>query len=248
MNNNDPLLEDLKNRQNDPYALAKYEILLESLGNIKGLTAKVVGAGDGIFAILLAKAGAQITASEIQPEYLELAKKNASTQNVEIKFQVEDLSNLRDKEHYDLVIATDVIEHIKDDQAAANGLCSLCKPGGTLVVTVPAMQILFGIHDVNLGHFKRYSMNELTLLFPNTKTKRIRYFGFFLVPIAFILSRIAKSSYPKNQSDSQIKKFLFFVLKKLLNFEKKFPFPLGTSLLMISQMPETTLYEKEVKS
>jgi SAM-dependent methyltransferase len=55
------------------------------------------------------------------------------------------------------VLATDVLEHISDDPAAAAEICRVLKPGGLAVVVVPAFGSLWGWQDEVSGHHRRYS-------------------------------------------------------------------------------------------
>lgn len=61
----------------------------------------------------------------------------------------------------DLVLMTDVIEHVPDDFHLTSSVLSLMKPGGHLVVTVPAHPELWSVHDVTFGHFRRYTIDRL---------------------------------------------------------------------------------------
>lgn len=54
-----------------------------------------------------------------------------------------------------------VLEHIEDDQSALNALASKLKPGAPLLVYVPAFPVLFTSMDVNVGHVRRYVLDEL---------------------------------------------------------------------------------------
>jgi len=65
---------------------------------------------------------------------------------------------------FDLVAALDVLEHCDDDSASLAALVRLVKPGGAIVVTVPAHQRLWGSHDRRLHHRRRYGRAELRRL------------------------------------------------------------------------------------
>ena len=67
-------------------------------------------------------------------------------------------------EPFDVVLALDVVEHVEDDAAFVQELVDHLRPGGRLLVTVPAHQALFGPHDLALGHFRRYSRAGLVQL------------------------------------------------------------------------------------
>ncbi len=66
---------------------------------------------------------------------------------------------------FDVVTAMDIIEHIDDDKAAAAEIFRVLKPGGRLLVTVPAFSSLWSEHDVALHHFRRYTTPRLKDLF-----------------------------------------------------------------------------------
>jgi SAM-dependent methyltransferase len=61
----------------------------------------------------------------------------------------------------DVALALDVIEHIEDDRAFVGELFERIRPGGVLVVTVPAWPWLYSEHDVALGHWRRYTPGAL---------------------------------------------------------------------------------------
>src|SRR5206468_7025117 len=66
--------------------------------------------------------------------------------------------------HYDLIGAFDVIEHIDDDRAALASIAMRLKPGGKLVITVPAHPWMWSAHDVVNHHKRRYSKSTLRSL------------------------------------------------------------------------------------
>lgn len=73
-------------------------------------------------------------------------------------------------ESFDTVISSNVLEHIKDDMAAIRGVYSLLKPGGRLVILVPAFNSLYSPLDKNLEHHRRYTKRMMT--------RRLREAGF----------------------------------------------------------------------
>jgi SAM-dependent methyltransferase len=61
----------------------------------------------------------------------------------------------------DLILLTDVIEHVPDDFELTSGILALMKPGAHLLVTVPAHPELWSVHDVTFGHYRRYTIERL---------------------------------------------------------------------------------------
>jgi SAM-dependent methyltransferase len=94
--------------------------------------------------------------------------------------------------HYDLVGAFDVIEHIDDDDAALASIAACLKPGGKLVLTVPAHQWMWSAHDVVNHHKRRYSKRALKQLIEGSplKLERMGYFNSLLFPLA-VAERLA---------------------------------------------------------
>ena len=62
---------------------------------------------------------------------------------------------------FDTAVSFQVIEHIEDDVTALKNTLRLLKPGGRLLLMVPAHQALHGDMDQALGHFRRYEENDL---------------------------------------------------------------------------------------
>lgn len=64
----------------------------------------------------------------------------------------------------DLVVAYDVLEHIRDDDRAVQEICRVLRPGTTALVAVPADPRLWSAHDDAVGHVRRYTRSSLVTL------------------------------------------------------------------------------------
>jgi SAM-dependent methyltransferase len=64
----------------------------------------------------------------------------------------------------DLVLCTDVLEHIEDDAGVVAEFVRILRPGGRALVAVPAGMVLWSGHDVALGHVRRYERDTLHAL------------------------------------------------------------------------------------
>lgn len=146
---------------------------------------------------------------------------------------------------FDLVCAFDVIEHVEDDILAVKELKRVCKNGGNVVVSVPALMMLWSQHDVVNQHFRRYRLSKLINLFKdNGKIIYRTYFNFILFPLIAtfrILSRsfVRKASKPGSGSDfsvnapSIISGLLYQVFLLEIGFLQVIPrFPIGVSILL----------------
>jgi SAM-dependent methyltransferase len=94
---------------------------------------------------------------------------------------------------FDLITCLDVIEHTPDDRLTLSELRRVCVPGGFLLVTVPAYQALWSLHDVANHHFRRYSRRTLRLaaIQAGWTVRRLTSFNSVLLPPAAVV-RIAQ--------------------------------------------------------
>lgn len=89
-------------------------------------------------------------------------------------------------ESFDVVLATDVIEHVEDDLQALREIRRVLKPGGHAVITVPAFKMLWGLQDEAGHHKRRYRLGDLVkkVLDAGLVPVRKHYFNYLLfVPI-----------------------------------------------------------------
>jgi SAM-dependent methyltransferase len=61
----------------------------------------------------------------------------------------------------DLICLYDVLEHLPDDEQAVGEFRRVLRPGGQLLLTVPAFPSLYSGHDRALGHYRRYNRSGL---------------------------------------------------------------------------------------
>jgi SAM-dependent methyltransferase len=66
-----------------------------------------------------------------------------------------------DDGRFDLLFATDVIEHLPDDGPALDELRRVAAPGARLIITVPAYNWLWSQHDTSWHHYRRYTRPRL---------------------------------------------------------------------------------------
>jgi SAM-dependent methyltransferase len=85
---------------------------------------------------------------------------------------------------FDLVTALDVVEHIEDDRGALRELYRVIRPGGMLMISVPAYKFLWGAQDEISHHKRRYTTPEIRERMRDAgfKVRRLSYFNTFLFP------------------------------------------------------------------
>ena len=229
--------DDYDFRSTDPYAFTKYRIILKWLPDTPALNVLNAGCGSGEMNALMSQHDStwHIDAIDVDDagiQRAQLLKEQLSLQNVSItKSSIEDF---RPAALYDIIISNDVLEHIDNVEQAIQRLSNMLKPGGLLLVSVPALQWLYGYHDELLGHFRRYNRQLLTQqLTPYFEIKQIRYFGMLLVPIAFYYSRLRHQPYPLNSQRDKTS-LAARIVNGMLTAEENIIFPLGTSVLAMA--------------
>jgi glycosyltransferase involved in cell wall biosynthesis len=123
-----------------------------------------IGSGIGNLSRALLPGRKRYVATDINPEHLaRLAARFPHRVNLEAHFC--DLTRPSDFERFansmDTVICLNVLEHVEDDPMGLANIYSALDRGGRAIVLVPEGQSVFGTIDVALGHFRRYSEEEL---------------------------------------------------------------------------------------
>jgi len=201
-------------------------------------TAKIFdfGCGSGYLVGQLQKMSYDASGSDISREAVEFGRKNG-VKNIEAL----QLGEMPPEDSFDLILALDVIEHIKDDREAVRGLERALKPGGMLIITVPAHQWMWGVQDEAAHHFRRYNMGTLLKLFQgeNLSVLRKSYFNTFLfLPIAVVRLSSKLFKFKERESDFDINnKLINGIFYPIFNLEAKLlkfmNFPFGVSILMV---------------
>jgi 2-polyprenyl-3-methyl-5-hydroxy-6-metoxy-1,4-benzoquinol methylase len=228
--------DDLAAKSQDLYANTKFAILESYLLGLKNLRMLNVGCGSGELSLNLAERGHDVVGVDIEAAHIDLARNNAIQRGApsNCQFSACALEDFRSSEPFDCIVSTDVLEHIEDDKEAIQHMMALLRPRGLLLLAVPAGPWLFGFHDEQLGHYRRYTKKTLSrLVEPYCQVQILRYFGFTLVPICLLYSKWLRQPYPVAQgADVKHHPVKSLGLRALLKVDRYLPMPCGTSLLM----------------
>jgi len=141
------------------------------------------------------------------------------------------------------VVASDVLEHIEDDLAAVWEIARVLRPGGAVVISVPAHPWLFSEHDAALHHFRRYSKATLRDLLKRggLRIRRISYWNAALFP-AICLHRLLvkprRGREPRSDTSSSpwlINEALAALLAAEAAVLRHAPLPWGVSLVAVAE-------------
>lgn len=153
-----------------------------------------VGAGGGGMVAWLLRQGYDARGIDLSPETAAAAQRFLG----ELGLASDRIRNigltelLAQGETHDNVISMDCIEHIEDDREAFSQLVSLCRPGGRIIVTVPALMAVFGARDEAMGHYRRYDRESLRALTEGhpVRIDVLRYWNVLGVAPTFVKQRI----------------------------------------------------------
>ena len=122
-----------------------------------------IGAGIGTFSELFNDRVDSLTLLEPSSKFCEkLEEKFSGEKHVEIiKSPLESLEKHFENRYFDCAVMVNVLEHIREDKDALRILFELLKPGGHVLIFVPALMPLFSDLDDALGHYRRYHLLEL---------------------------------------------------------------------------------------
>jgi SAM-dependent methyltransferase len=151
---------------------------------------------------------------------------------------------------FDIVCMFDVLEHLPDERQTLMAIDRVLKPGGSLVLTVPAHPSLWSYFDVAACHCRRYDRRQVEKLLQENQF-RITYlteFMMLLYPLIWLFRRAGKGKELPSQgqaaqqaaSEFRILPGINGLLGILLSWERSFvkrgwSIPIGTSLLAIAQ-------------
>ena len=101
----------------------------------------------------------------------------------------------------DALLSLDVLEHLDDDHAALVRMSQLLLPGGTAIISVPALPELFSEFDHIQGHRRRYLPDTLQKAFQNSgfKVRRIFWWGAWMIPILRRMRAQGKAAGPSRR-------------------------------------------------
>lgn len=205
-------------------------ILLERCCPHKKLKILNIGAGTGNDLSTIGKFG-EVSALDISAEAL----KKIDDRLVREKILGDVCHMPHGDEQYDLVVAFDVLEHIKDDSCAIREIARVLKPNGVFIFTVPAFQSIYHRHDKQLGHFRRYSKKTLRKLIEHSFSYDLGYWCCCLfLPVAMyrLITRYGWFEMRSQQKDfcGRINTLFLRVLERensMIAKQKKLPFGLS---------------------
>jgi SAM-dependent methyltransferase len=141
---------------------------------------------------------------------------------------------------YDMVAILDVLEHVEADREALASIARKLKPGGRILITVPAHPWMWSAHDEVNHHKRRYTRKTLRRVVSEAglKLELMTWFNSLLFPLA-AAARLAGRITGKEDSDDKLPpRPVNALFETLFGLERyavgRLPMPPGVSLVAIA--------------
>jgi SAM-dependent methyltransferase len=184
---------------------------------------------------------------------LELLSRYGQAEGVDISAEALDfcrargLTNVRqgaaetlpyESESFDLVTGLDVVEHLDDDVAGLREMRRVLRPGGRMLLFVPAFMLLWGVQDDVSHHRRRYTLAELRqklrqadLQVMRASYANISFFGPILLGRLFMRASGLRPASENNLNVSALNGVLGRILGAESWWLKRRNFPFGVSII-----------------
>lgn len=132
--------------------------LLQKHGIAQSAAIIDIGCAGGVLLYELLQEGyTNLSALDYSPEAIALCRERGITQAYVMDGHAPEFA----EGTFDVIIASDSLEHLKDDELALKNWYRILKPGGKAFILVPAYQALWSSHDIINHHFRRYTNGGL---------------------------------------------------------------------------------------
>jgi SAM-dependent methyltransferase len=140
---------------------------------------------------------------------------------------------------YDLVALLDVLEHVDEDREALASIARRLKPGGRILLTVPAHPWMWSAHDEVNHHKRRYTRKTLSAVIEaaGLRTEMMSWFNSLLFPLAAAARFTGRLTGKEDSDDRMPAAPLNTIFEKIFGLERyaigRLPLPPGVSLAAI---------------
>ena len=198
-----------------------------------------LGAGTGHNLSMLSRFGT-VEASELDSVARKLASERLGREVKEAALP--DLS-MFPADSYDLIALLDVLEHVPDDKGSLAAIRGRLKPGGALLLTVPANRWMWSAHDVAHHHHRRYRKSEIEKLALDAgfRIELLSPFNSLLFPPIAAVRLLGKVTGKDDSDDAMPGALVNRTLDTIFGLERsligRVPMPFGVSLVAVRRRP-----------
>jgi len=193
-----------------------------------------IGSGLGDYALEWSDHLARFTATEADPDRLVLLKERlADRTNVEVRQMLLPTS---ESGQYSAAVSYNVLEHIEDHATALRSMATLVRPGGKVILIVPAFMFAMSNVDIATGHVRRYTKKSMRAVMAEAglEIEKLHYanalglIGYYAATSVFKLS-------PKEGPMVKIYDTLVLPVTKAMESVVRPPF--GQSVFVVARVP-----------
>ena len=190
-----------------------------------------VGCGNGNFTVLLSQHCPRVVAVDINEEYV-LAAQTRLEGKPGVEVVQQDATKIQGDRIFDTIVMLDILEHIKNDVKVLRQLSCSLRPGGKLVIKVPALTCLYSPMDKAIGHYRRYTKKTLNQVFRKANFSKavVWYFNLAAIPGWWLNGKVLGRTTPPSEQVSLFDKAVPF----LRTVESWVEPPLGLSLFAVA--------------
>lgn len=153
---------------------------------------------------------------------------------------------------FDMILMLDVLEHLLDDGRVLAEACQVVRPGGRVLLTVPAFQGLWSSHDELHHHHRRYAKRQLVDMVAGTGlvVERVTYFNTLLFPLIAASRLLERLSLRRAEVDGRtdydrtprpLTGALEWIFKQERHLVRHWRLPIGVSLMVLARRPGHTV-------
>lgn len=193
-----------------------------------------IGSGTGDYAELWAGPATRLTATEgFPPLVRRLAERFDGHPHIDVRQLV---APVTEHASHSAVVAINVLEHIPDDVAALRSFANLVRPGGAVVLFVPAFPLLMSDYDRLVGHQRRYRRRTLRAALRAADLevvvmRHVNFVGFFGW---LLLMRLAHGQPGEGTALTVFDRYVVPTLRRVENVVAP---PFGQSLFAVARTP-----------
>lgn len=194
-----------------------------------------VGAGHGTFTEMLSARGYHVVATDVSERCVGVLK-DRFAQDDRVTVVAGGTDSVAGMPPHDAAVLINVLEHVPDDEAVLRELGATLKPGGRLILWVPAFQALYSDFDRKIGHYRRYTKNALReqLVRAGYDVPEIRYHN-TVGALAWLV--VARMMHRDPTGGAPVKIYDSLIVPVLRRLEGTWGAPFGQSVFAVATWP-----------
>ncbi len=141
---------------------------------------------------------------------------------------------------FDSIFSVHVLEHVEDDRGFIEDCLAMLKPGGKLIILVPALQWLYSDLDRKIGHYRRYNKKMVRRLIGgfDCNIVNLYYTNFLAIFGSLVFLKLGKVDYQKSEASKE--RFIFlqkiysrYLIPVIDLMERHVSMPVGLNLTFV---------------